>query len=155
VTGRLLVIARHVVDRRAQILKRLDLSPGEFDVLAALSHMTDRTRSKDGPAGVNAVVLVDAALVTSGAITKRLDRLEKAGLAQRAPDPADRRATLVTLTNKGRRTVDKAIREVMEAESEVLAPLSATERKQLLEPLKRLVAAVDTDPEQTERKKRS
>jgi hypothetical protein len=51
----------------------------EFDAQAALSHTSDRGRSNGGPEGVKAVVLVEAALVTSGAKTERLDRLERAG----------------------------------------------------------------------------
>ena len=45
---------------------------------------------------------MSALMLTSSGTTKRLDRLEQAGLITRAPDPDDRRGTLITLTDAGR-----------------------------------------------------
>ena len=54
------------------------------------------TIEREGP--VPAGRLADATGLTSGAITAALDRLERAGLAQRTHDPGDRRRVLVELT---------------------------------------------------------
>ena len=48
-------------------------------------------------------------MLSSGGMTKRLDRLVQAGLVERRPDPADRRGTLVRLSRRGKTTIDKAV----------------------------------------------
>jgi DNA-binding MarR family transcriptional regulator len=142
VSARILLAARSVLARRTEVLGEVGLSPGEFDVLAATEHMTSVTGQTNG---INLVTLTEAALVTSGAITKRIDRLEEAGLVARSSDPADRRGTLVKLTTKGRGVVDKAIRLVVEAERDlILKRLTPEEREQMLGPLTQLVASLDT-----------
>jgi DNA-binding MarR family transcriptional regulator len=60
-----------------------------------------------------------------------LDDLETRKLARRVPNPKDRRARLVTLTDKGVRLLNQAHEAVAEAERRSLSPLSATELKQL------------------------
>jgi DNA-binding MarR family transcriptional regulator len=70
------------------------LNPG--DVAALL--IVDRSR---GQADIRGVDLQRALMNTSGAITKRLDRLEAAGLVTRRPDPADGRASLIEVTESG------------------------------------------------------
>lgn len=142
VSARILLAARSVLARRTEVLAEVGLSPGEFDVLAATEHMTSVTNQANG---INLVTLTEAALVTSGAITKRIDRLEEAGLVARSSDPGDRRGTLVKLTGKGRAVVEKAVRLVVEAERDlVLDRLSQQERKQMLAPLTKLVASLDS-----------
>lgn len=141
VTARVLLVARAVLACRTEALQSVDLSPGEFDVLAATEHMATTTGQPDG---INLVTLTEAALVTSGAITKRIDRLEKAGLVSRSPDPADRRGTLVKLTPTGRRVIDKAVRLVVDAERDLIDDhLTKQERKQLFAPLTKLADALD------------
>jgi DNA-binding MarR family transcriptional regulator len=61
-----------------------------------------------------------------------LDELERAGLLTRAPDPNDRRARIVHLTEHGRTTHAAAVAEIRAMEEEVLAPLSPAERETLL-----------------------
>jgi DNA-binding MarR family transcriptional regulator len=141
ITARALLLARAVLSCRAEVLEEVGLSPGEFDVLAATEHMS---RTTQRGAGINLVILTQAALVTSGAITKRIDRLESAGLVSRSPDPADRRGTLVSLTPEGRRVIDKAVRLVVEAEHDLIhAHLTRQEREKVVGPLTKLVAALD------------
>ncbi|MGH4019484.1 MAG: MarR family transcriptional regulator [Pseudonocardiaceae bacterium] len=48
-------------------------------------------------------------MVTSGAITQRLDRLEVCGLVTRTPSTADGRGVHVTLTDQGRELIDQAL----------------------------------------------
>jgi len=78
-----------------------------------------------------------ASLLTSGAISQRLDRLEAAGLVRRRPDRADGRVVMVELTARGRALVDEAVSGLMNQESELLAPFSAADRRTLVGLLRR------------------
>ena len=53
--------------------------------------------------------LYEAAMISSGGMTDRLDRLERAGLVERRPDPKDRRGKLIALTDAGKRLIDETI----------------------------------------------
>ena len=70
-------------------------------------------------------------MLTSSGTTKRLDKLEAAGLVAREPDPNDRRGTLIALTDQGRALVDQVTGPHLANEARLLAPLSAEEREQL------------------------
>ena len=70
-----------------------------------------------------------------------IDDLEKLGLAQRSVDPDDRRKSMVCVTEKGKRALERAGKAADQAERQYLAPLSAAERKQLVDMLQRLVRA--------------
>lgn len=78
------------------------LQPGEFDVLATL-------RRAGAPHALSPTALYEATMVTSGAMTGRVDRLEAAGLITRQPDGTDRRAVLVVLTAKGLALMDRIL----------------------------------------------
>jgi DNA-binding MarR family transcriptional regulator len=77
-------------------------------------------------------------MLTSSGTTKRLDRLEQAGLIERAPDPDDRRGTLISLTTKGRELVDEVSDAHLANEARLLESLTAAERKQLAALLRKL-----------------
>lgn len=85
-------------------------------------------------------------LVSSGTMTNRIDRLEKKGLVKRTPSPHDRRAVLVTLTDEGVRRVDSALKELLQRESELVAPLTEDERKELSGLLRRLLLPFEGTP---------
>lgn len=74
----------------------------EFDVLATLY------RAGDG-GSLKASALLKASMVTSGAITNRIDRLERKGLVVRRTDSSDRRCVWVSLTPEGRALIDEMI----------------------------------------------
>ena len=79
-----------------ETLAEFGLSDGEWK---ALSTCARRGR----PTGSSAGQLAKRAELSSGAMTNRLDRMEEAGLVRRLPDPDDRRAVQVELTDAGRR----------------------------------------------------
>jgi DNA-binding MarR family transcriptional regulator len=74
------------------------LQPGWFDLLAVL-------RRAGPPCELRPTTLMEATMLSSGVITKRLDRLHEAGLVERRPDPDDRRGTLIRLTREGRAVI--------------------------------------------------
>jgi DNA-binding MarR family transcriptional regulator len=75
-----------------------------------------------------------------------IDQLEGAGLATRRPSARDRRAREIAITPKGRRLLQRARRLVSQAEDEVLAGLTAQERRDLLALLRRALAAAPAQP---------
>lgn len=109
VTGRVLRLAQFFESKRAEHLAAFDLTSGDFDVLATIR----RTQGSDG---VNPGQVLQSVLITSGGLTKRLDRLESAGLIRRQPDPSDRRATLLRLTESGAELVDRVIPSLLTME---------------------------------------
>jgi DNA-binding MarR family transcriptional regulator len=77
-------------------------------------------------------------MLTSSGITKRLDRLEQAGLVKRDPDPRDRRGVLITLTPAGIELIDTVTEAHMANEARILSALSEAERDRLAALLRKL-----------------
>ena len=103
---------------------------------------------------MNPTRLFNSVILSSGAMTNRLDRLEERDLVERLPDPSDRRGRLVALTDKGRELVDAAVVDHLANEEHLLAGLDPEERLQLAallrklllsEPFRRLDPAVGQD----------
>ena len=70
-------------------------------------------------------------MISSGGMTNRLDRLEKAELIERKKHPKDRRGTIVELTKKGRALIDDILELHIENERRVLSGLTRSEQEQL------------------------
>jgi DNA-binding MarR family transcriptional regulator len=122
-------------ERLAPVFARFGLQSGEFDVLATL-------RRSGPPYALTPTALYEATMVTSGAITARLDRLEKSGLIGRAPHPADRRGVVVQLTDKGRALIDEAVTAHVENEHQILSGLTQEERDTLAGLLAKLISSL-------------
>jgi DNA-binding MarR family transcriptional regulator len=105
---------------------------GEYLVLAAL-------RRAGPPYRMNPTRLFNSVILSSGAMTNRLDGLEAMGLVERLPDPSDRRGRLVGLTDKGRKLVDAAVTDHLENEEHLLSGLDPDEREQLAALLRKLL----------------
>ncbi|TQM29459.1 MarR family winged helix-turn-helix transcriptional regulator [Nocardia bhagyanarayanae] len=122
-----------------QDLKRFFAGHGlefwEFDVLATL-------RRSGGAEGLTAGALNRAAMVTSGAITNRIDRLAAKGLVERMPCPEDRRSVRVRLTAEGRKLVDELLPLHIANEQRLLDALDAQARDQLTALLRRLAESL-------------
>jgi DNA-binding MarR family transcriptional regulator len=116
----------------AELFGRYGLTFGEYEVLAALMRTGPPHRLKPSE-------LVGALVLSSGAMTNRIDRVEAAGLVERLPDPDDRRGTLVALTDRGRQVVDEAVVAHLSNEQRLLAELSAAEREKLAGLLRKLL----------------
>lgn len=100
------------------------LQLGEFDVLATL-------RRSGAPYALTPTQLFGTLMVSSGGMTNRLDRLERAGLIVRAPNPEDRRGTLVSLTEQGLEMMNRLVPLHVENEARMLAALSRKEQETL------------------------
>ena len=125
-------------DSFARVFRRHGLTWGEYLVIAAL-------RRAGPPYQMNPTTLYGSVILSSGGMTKRLDRLEDAGLVERRPDPSDRRGTLVGLTKKGQELVDTALVTHVGNEERLLQALSASERRSLDELLRKLLIGLEAE----------
>lgn len=134
--GRLLRLGNHLERRVNQALASHDLSLWAFDVLATL-------RRQGSPYRLTPTELSQSTLLTPGAMTHRINRLEAAGLVLRETDPDDRRGVWVSLSPSGIDLVDRAIEtRFAEAESAV-KDLPARDRAQLERILRRLLSTLE------------
>jgi DNA-binding MarR family transcriptional regulator len=132
VIGRISRLARELEQRLEPVYAEQGLEPGWYDVLATL-------RRSGPPYRLRPSEFTGALMLTSSGTTKRLDRLEQAGLITRTPDPHDRRGTLITLTDAGRELVDKATAAHLANEHRLLAALTGAERDRLADLLRKLL----------------
>lgn len=105
---------------------------GDFDTLAALRRQTPRHE-------LSPTQLAEAALITTGGMTSRLDRLEDAGLLERHADPSDRRSLVVHLTDRGVDLVDQVLESNLERQQHLLAALDADDQSALAQLLRRIL----------------
>ena len=113
------------------------LDRGEFDVIATL-------RRSGPPYRLTPTEMYGLLMISSGGLTHRLVRLEKAGLIRREPSAEDGRSMLVALTDAGITLAEKAFRKDMASEAQFLEPLSAKERDMLAGLLRKLIVGIDT-----------
>lgn len=134
VFGRVFGIARAMGDRMEAVYATYGISRGEFDVLAAL-------RRAGEPYTLSPRTLSATLMLTTGGMTGRLDKLERAGLLRRSPDPHDRRGLQVTLTEPGLRLIDAAVGAGLAVQSEALSALDGERGPQLAGLLRELLSA--------------
>ncbi|MFE6865795.1 MarR family winged helix-turn-helix transcriptional regulator [Kitasatospora sp. NPDC057692] len=120
VIGRLHRLAGRLTEELCLVYGRYGLAEGEFDVLAALRRAGAPFERAPGE-------LAARTMVTTGAMTKRIDRLERAGLVTRRRSEADGRGRVVALTEAGRRLIDEAFTAHMRNEHRLLDLLSTEE----------------------------
>ncbi|MBN0046350.1 MarR family transcriptional regulator [Streptomyces actuosus] len=134
VFGRIYRLARTMGDRMETAYARFGISRGEFDVLATL-------RRAGEPYALSPRQLSATLMLTTGGMTGRLDKLERAGLLRRSPDPHDRRGLRVTLTDKGFRLIDEAVGAGLDVQTEALHASLTDEQAGLLAGLLRELLA--------------
>jgi DNA-binding MarR family transcriptional regulator len=142
IIGRILRIEFIAGARIKPVLQRHGLDWGGFDVLATL-------RRSGAPYRMTPTALYKELVLSSGAMTNRLDVLERAGLVERQPDPNDRRGTLIELTTKGKAVLDRAIKVHLQGEAQMVAHLSSDEQKCLAGLLKKLLIEMESENEGT------
>ncbi|MFE9442806.1 MarR family winged helix-turn-helix transcriptional regulator [Streptomyces sp. NPDC006602] len=137
VFGRIYRLSRAMGDRMEKAYASLGISRGEFDVLATL-------RRSGEPYTLSPRQLSATLMLTTGGMTGRLDKLERAGLLRRSPDPHDRRGLQVTLTDKGLELVDEAVSAGLAVQTEALkASLNQEQADQLAGLLRELLTGTE------------
>ena len=136
VTGRVVRLASLFQQAYAEAFAPVGLKQGDYGVLVAL-------RRAGAPYRLTPTELARRRMMTSGGMTPVIDRLERRGLVSRAPNPDDRRGSLVELTDAGRKVVDEAMAQHARVEHDLVGGLSAAERKQLAGLLRKLLLSVE------------
>ncbi len=139
VIGRLHRVAGHLTDELVAVYRQHGLSEGDFDVLATLRRAGEPFERTAGDLAANT-------LVTSGGMTKRIDRLERAGLVSRRVSDDDARARLVALTPAGRELIDAAFTDHMANEHRLLAALDPRDAATLARILRTWLTRLEPPP---------
>jgi DNA-binding MarR family transcriptional regulator len=136
ILGRLRRLSAHLTDELLTVYARHGLSDGEFDVLATLRRAGAPYERAPGD-------IARHTMVTTGAVTKRLDRLVAAGLVERRPAESDGRRRVVALTPEGLRRIDAAFAEHMANERRLVDQLAPEDQAALEAILRRWLAAYE------------
>ena len=100
-------------------------------------------RRSGSPYQLSPTELFKSMMVSSGTMTNRIDRLEKAGLVKRIADERDRRAMLIRLSEKGFSLIDEAVTAHVANEHKIISPLSADEREALTGLLRKMLRSLE------------
>lgn len=137
IVTRIFRLARYLEQARELELAALGTDRASLDVLAML-------RRSGAPYRMTAGELTEASLVTSGAISLRLDKLQRAGLITREFHDSDRRRINVELTRAGIALVDSVVVDLMDHETTLLDTLADDEQAELRRLLKKLLAKFES-----------
>ncbi|WP_454874684.1 MarR family winged helix-turn-helix transcriptional regulator [Paraburkholderia xenovorans] len=127
----------------ATLCARHNLKPGQFQALTALRRAYPRTLT---PSELN-----HGTLLTSGAMTPLIDRLEEKALVRRLADPDDRRGVRVELTAAGRKLIDEALEARIARLAEITDLLSESENLKSASALRKILLLLEGPTESTTR----
>ncbi|MFI6518120.1 MarR family winged helix-turn-helix transcriptional regulator [Spirillospora sp. NPDC050679] len=139
VVGRIQRASRRLERGLSENFARHGLQLWEFDILGTL-------RRSGPPYRLSAGALSDSSMVTSGAITNRIDRLVAKGLVTRETDPGNRRSVVITLTESGWKVVEDVLDHHVGYEEQVLDCLNDEEQEQLAGLLRTLLVRLGDVP---------
>lgn len=125
VVGRVLRIARLLEKHRETLLAEYGLNVWSFDVVATL-------RRQGYPYQLKPTDLYSLLMLSSGAMTNRIDRLEQEGIVQRLRDESDRRSVMVQLTAKGIELADTIMPVLLAREQQLLAQFTTPDDAETL-----------------------
>lgn len=117
------------------VFARYGMDTGEFDVLSTLLRAGP-------PYRLRPTELYRSLMISSGGMTDRLKRLERRGLISRPATEGDKRSLPVALTTEGRTLAERAFREDMAVEKELLNTLSPVDRDRLADLLRKLALSL-------------
>ncbi|MCH7232404.1 MarR family transcriptional regulator [Glycomyces sp. L485] len=137
--GRIHRVSQNLSARLAATFAEHGIGRTEFDVLASL-------RRSGEPFVLSPKQISASLMLSSGGLTGRLDKLERAGLIERLPDPDDRRGLKVRMTDAGRTAIEGAVRAALEVQREALAVLNQKECEELGALLRKLHAGFEDQP---------
>jgi DNA-binding MarR family transcriptional regulator len=136
IIDRLRHLAARLTDELVEAYGEFGLGEGEFDVLATL-------RRTGAPYELTPTALAASTMVSSGAITKRVDRCIQQGWVTRRVGEGDARSRVVALTAAGRQVIDKGFEAHMRIEHRLVAMLSESEQARLAHVLEKWGRALD------------
>lgn len=136
VFGRIHRISGHYMRRADEWLGEIGLGWESFSLIVTL-------RRSGSPFALRPTDLLQESLLSSGAITNRINRVERLGLVRRIADPHDRRAVIVKLTSAGRSLADRAIKQHFDAMAEILSSLTPEEKHEITNLLGKLLVAME------------
>jgi DNA-binding MarR family transcriptional regulator len=139
IVERIQKLNKHLARAMNETLAEFDLDPGEWWLLGALRRSGPPYRLSPGQLAANLGL-------SSGAMTNRLDRLESAGLLRRLPDPSDRRALKVELTEAGWQAWQDSVGVQARKEFLVASALDPREKETLNDLLRRLMLQFEDAP---------
>jgi DNA-binding MarR family transcriptional regulator len=134
VIGRLSRLSRLIDGELGRTFASHELDRASFDVLATLRRNDHALTPAD---------LMRSSMITSGAVTQRLDRLAARGLVTRTPSATDGRVVHVSLTEQGRELIDRALPDHVATEHRLLAALNTEERAELATTLRNLLESLE------------
>jgi len=137
ILGRLAKLGKYIDSDILQCHDQQDLRQGEFDVLATL-------RRSGKPYSLTPSELYQSMMLSSGAMTSRLDRLEVKGFIRREHSQSDRRSVQVMLTAEGKKKVDAVLPKHINTQHDLLKGVSQQDREILAELLKRWLLQLET-----------
>ncbi|MCW2783079.1 MAG: MarR family transcriptional regulator [Marmoricola sp.] len=137
VIGRISRLSRFLERDLVRVFGEFGLTGGEFDVLATLR------RALGSRGSLTPTELTAACMLSSAAMTHRIDRLEQADLVSRDRDSADRREVSVRLTSKGQALIEQALVVHTGNESRMLDALTAEDRESLAGLLRKLLQPIE------------
>lgn len=134
--GRVSRLANVLGAELVPVFAEAGINDGEYDVLATL-------RRSGAPYQLTPGELSATTMVTSGAVTKRVDRLQAAGLVTRKVCADDARGRDIALTRKGLRLMERLVDKHVENEHRLVSSLSDAERETLSRLLSKWSAGLD------------
>lgn len=123
IIGRVSRLSRLIDKRLTENFAEHGIEAWMYDVMATLRRIGHPHQTSAGD-------LVAQTMVTTGAITNRIDRLTKLGYVQRVPDANDRRKVIVRLTDDGLALVDEIVEGHLDVEREILGSLSERQQRE-------------------------
>ncbi|HEX4411372.1 MAG TPA: MarR family transcriptional regulator [Xanthobacteraceae bacterium] len=136
IQGRITRLSAYFQRRAEEWLKKFDLTWEAFSLIVTL-------RRAGAPYELRPTDIRDQSLLTFGAITNRIDRVEAMGLIERRADKNDRRSYIIRLTRRGKGLADEAIAHQFASLNGIMSVLSKSERMQLTATLSKLLLSFE------------
>lgn len=136
VVDRISSISKHLTRTFDETLAKYALNMGEYKLLSRLVTRSAEHRMSAGD-------LSRTLMLSSGATTNRIDRMERAGLVRRLRDPNDRRGVLVEITPAGKKLIDKAVTEQAAKERDVVSALGGKDLTALNDLLRTVLISLE------------
>jgi DNA-binding MarR family transcriptional regulator len=138
-------VVRRIQRLQTYLDAALEATLAEFGLTGPIFHVLSVLRRQGPPFRISQRSLMDRLHLTSGTVSVRVDQVVQRGLALRAPDPADRRGALVTLTERGLAVCDACAPAYLAAEDRLLSALSRAEQAALGDLLRKLLVSFESE----------